>query len=253
MEQHQEECGSVLFGDELEVCLQNIKEGDESSREKFMADAKPFIAGVVGRLCGRSLSWERDDELSIGLIAFNEAIDRFKEKMGVPFTAFARMVIRSRVTDYLRKESRWNRVELHMSEGPQESTISQVENDASLERYIKETANRERIEEIKDYNVKITRLGISFQELVKSSPKHRDTRETLIRAACYIVEHSSLYDTLQVSKRLPMREVEMGTGISRKVLERGRKYIIGIAVLLYHREEFIYLNSYVRLPQGGAD
>ncbi len=173
--------------------------------------------------------------------------------MGVPFTAFARMVIRSRVTDYLRKESRWNRAELHMSESQPENMISQVENNASFEKYIKETANRERIEEIKDYNVKITRLGITFGELVKSSPKHRDTREALFRAACYMVKHNSLYDTLQVSKRLPMRELETGTGVSRKVLERGRKYIIGIAVLLYYREEYVYLNSYVRLPQGGAD
>ncbi len=243
----------MLFGDKVDVYLQRIREGDESSRERLIADAKPFIAGVVGRLCGRSLSWDRDDELSIGLIAFNEAIDRFKDHIGVPFTAFARMVIRSRVTDYLRKESRWNRVDLHMSEIPPESTFSQAENNASWDKYIKETANRERIEEIQDYNSKITRLGITFQELVRSSPKHRDTREALIRAACYVVEHQTLYDALQASKRLPIREVEMGTGISRKVLERGRKYIIGIAILLYNREEYLYLNSYVRLPQGSVE
>ncbi|TYO97931.1 RNA polymerase sigma-I factor [Desulfallas thermosapovorans] len=240
----------MLFGDEVEVCLQKIREGDESSREKLIAEAKPFIAGVVGRLCGRSLSWDHDDELSIGLIAFNEAIERFKEKMGVPFTAFARMVIRSRVTDYLRKESRWNRVDLHMSNTPLEGAANQAENDASWEQYIEQTAQRERIEEINNYNEKISNLGITFKDLVKSSPKHRDTRQTLIRAAYYIVEHGSLYETLRASKRLPLRELEMGTGISRKVLERGRKYIIGIATLLYYREEFIYLNSYVRLPQG---
>lgn len=243
----------MLLGDELEVRLRRIRAGDESSREELIADGKTFIAGVVGRLCGRSLSWECDDELSVGLIAFNEAIDRFKEKMGVPFTAFARMVIRSRVTDYLRKESRWNQVDLQLSELPPESTISQAEYSVSWEKYIKETANRERVEEIKDYNLRITRLGITFSELVRSSPKHRDTREALIRAACYIVKHNSLYNTLQASKRLPMKEVEMGTGISRKVLERGRKYIIGIAILLRHREEYIYLNSYIRLPQGGVE
>ncbi|WP_347490814.1 RNA polymerase sigma-I factor [Desulfoscipio sp. XC116] len=238
----------MLFGDEVEVCLQRIREGDESSREKLITDAKPFIAGVVGRLCGRSLSWDRDDELSIGLIAFNEAIERFKEKMDVPFTAFARMVIRSRVTDYLRKESRWNRVDLHTWEMPPEGAISQAEKNASWMKYVDETARRERIEEINNYNLKISSLGITFKDLVKVSPKHRDTRQTLIRAACYIVEHRVLYDALQASKRLPMRELELGTGISRKVLERGRKYIIGIATLLYYREEFIYLSSYVRLP-----
>lgn len=243
----------VQFGDQVGVYLQRIKAGDESSREMLIADAKPFIAGVVGRLCGRSLNWDRDDELSIGLIAFNEAIDRFKEQMGVPFTAFARIVIRSRVTDYLRKESRWNRVDLHMSGVQLENTVSQAENNASWDIYIKETANRERIEEIQDYNQKITGLGITFKDLVRSSPKHRDTRETLIRAAYYVVENQALYNALQTSKRLPMREIERGTGIGRKVLERGRKYIISIAVLLYNREEYLYLNSYVRLPQGSVE
>jgi len=239
----------VLFGEELEVYLQRVREGEESSREQFIADAKPFIAGVAGRLCGRSLSWEHDDELSIGLIAFNEAIDRFNDKMSVPFTAFARIVIRSRVTDYLRKESRWNRVDLHMSEVSPESTLSQIENHAAWENYIKDIANHERIAEINEYNRKITKLGVTFSELVRSSPKHRDTREALVRAARYIVEHHLLFDTMQVSKRLPIQEVSMGTGISRKVLERGRKYIMGIAILLYHRQEFIYLNAYIRLPQ----
>lgn len=144
----------MLFGDEVEVCLQRIREGDELSREKLITDAQPFIAGVVGRLCGRSLSWDRDDELSIGLIAFNEAIERFKGKMGVPFTAFARIVIRSRVTDYLRKEAKWNRVDLHMSGIPPEGNISQAENNASWDQYIEEIAKRERVEEINNYNEK---------------------------------------------------------------------------------------------------
>lgn len=250
MELHQGECDNVLFGDEMEYCLRRIRDGDESAREKLIQEARPFITRVVGRLCGRSLSWDLDDELSIGLIAFNEAIDRFKFRLGVPFSAFARMVIRSRVTDHLRKESRWNQVDLRISDQTIEGSVSRAEREASWDQYIAEVANLERKEEILMYSNKIKDLGITFSDLVQSSPKHRDTREKLIKAACYLAENRSLYLQMQDNKRMPIRELISGTGISRKVLERGRKYIIAVATLLFYQEEFLYLNSYISMPRG---
>jgi len=240
----------VLYGDEWESSLQKIREGDEPAREELIEKAKPFIARVVGRLCGRSLNWDMDDELSVGLIAFNEAIDRYDAKLKVPFTAYARMVIRSRDTDYLRKENRWGRVDLNISDPPTDGAASRAENDASWEQYIAEVADWERKEEIRLYSETIKNFGITFGDLVDSSPRHRDTRETLIKAASYLAAHGDLYAELQNKKRMPVSELVRGTGISRKVLERGRKYIIAVATLLFYREEFIYLNSYIKLPRG---
>lgn len=241
----------MLLGDEVDSYIKKIKDGDESFREKLIHDSSPFIAGVVNRICCRRLSWEHDDELSIGLLAFNEAIDRFQVKLGVPFTAFARLVIRSRVTDYLRKESKWNQISLGISEQLPEGTISKIENSVSWEQYIKKVTDQERREEILHYSQKIKVLGITFRDLVDCSPKHRDTRENLINAAYYLATSRNLYELLLVNNRLPLREIIQGTGISRKVLERGRKYIIAVATLIYYREEFIYLNDYINLPREG--
>lgn len=237
----------MFFGDELESRLHKIKQGDHSSREQLISEAKPFVARVVGRLCGRCLNWD-DDELSIGLIAFNEAIDRFKCGQGVPFTAFARLVIRSRVTDFLRKEFRWNQVDFNHVEQADDSG-NQVESIVSWEQYITETVNRERKEEILAFSQKLAGLGITFGDLVDASPKHRDTRETLFKAASFLAGHDHLYRDLLASKRMPINEITRGTGISRKVLERGRKYIIAVATLLYYRDDFEYLRAYVSLPR----
>jgi len=240
----------VLFGDEFESRLAKIKNGDKSVRDELIDEAKPFIAGVVGRLCGRSLNWDRDDELSIGLIAFNEAIDRFKVDHRVPFTAFARLVIRSRVTDFLRKEMKWNQVDLSFSDVP-EVGENRAEFNVSWEQFITEIADRERREEIQEFTCKINELGISFQDLVQSSPKHSDTRENLVKAAQFLASNSDLYCDFESKKRLPINEISQVTGISRKVLERGRKYIIAVATLLFYREDFLYLRSYIKLPKGG--
>ncbi len=243
----------MLFTDSITSCLQKIKEGDEEAREILIEEAKPFIAKVTGRLCGRSLSWERDDELSIGLIAFNEAIDRYNEKQGVPFAAFARLVIKSRVTDYLRKESKWHHTNRESLEQLPEVSANPAENAVCWEKYLAEIANRERKEEILAFQRRLSELGIAFSDLVHCSPKHRETRQRLLAAARYLVEQPSLYKELLASKRLPLREIMLGTGMSRKVLERGRKYIIAVAILLYNRDEFIYLNAYVgqALGDGG--
>ena len=244
----QGECDAVLLGDEFESRIAAIKDGDEASREKLISEARPFIAGVTGRVCGRSLSWGSDDELSIGLIAFNEAIDRFKTDQGVPFTAFARLVIRSRVTDYLRRESKWNKVDL-ASQEPSGSLDRSVELAASWDQYVSDIVDQERKEEILIYSNRLSQLGISFADLVNVSPRHKDTRKTLVAAAQFIAENN-LYLELLRSNRLPIKEVAAATGISRKVLERGRKYIIAVSTLLFYREEFIYLIAYIK-TQGG--
>lgn len=43
-------------------------------------------------------------------------------------------------------------------------------------------------------------------------------------------------------------ELEKLTGLSRKTLERGRKYIIAMALLINSREDYLYLSSYLKLP-----
>lgn len=43
----------------------------------FIRAHKAFITKVSSKICSRYLTWDKDDELSIALIAFNEAIDNF--------------------------------------------------------------------------------------------------------------------------------------------------------------------------------
>lgn len=44
------------------------------------------------------------DEFSIGLQAFNEALDAYQSDKGASFLYFAKMVINRRVIDYIRKK-----------------------------------------------------------------------------------------------------------------------------------------------------
>jgi RNA polymerase sigma factor len=221
-----------------------IKQGDLQAREDFLESCKPFIHRAACKFCRRVLDWGRDDELAVALIAFNEAIDRFREDSHVPFLAFARLVMLSRLKDYYRRENRVAAAGLSLEADVQNN----LEYARAREAYLEEEASREREEEIKEYEQLLSSYGVTFGDLVKCSPRRRDTRRSLLLAAHELAGSSQLFTELRTKKKLPLMGLEKVTGLSRKTLERGRKYIIAMALLICNREEYLYLGSYLKLP-----
>jgi RNA polymerase sigma factor len=86
--------------------------------------------------------------------------------------------------------------------------------------------------------------GLSFQELVKVSPSHEDSRQTAIQIAQIIVETDEFYEMLLTKKRLPMKELEELVNVSRKTIERHRKYIVAIVILL--KSDLHYIKDYLK-------
>lgn len=231
---------------DVEAEVEKIKQGDNLAREQFLENYKPFIYKMACKYSKRALEWGRDDELAVGLIAFNEAIDRFRCDLGVPFLAYARKVIGSRLIDHYRRENKDVMSKVHLSF--HEQGIESIEYVKSWDIYWEEEAAREREEEIKEYEELLNKYGLSFEELVSCSPRHRDTRRSLMLAAWKLAEESSLYKKFSSNKKLPLRELEKETGVTRKTLERGRKYIIAMTLLISRREDFLYLASYLKMP-----
>lgn len=226
--------------------IKKIKQGDRSAREDFLENYKPFVCKMACKFTGRVLEWGRDEELAVALIALNEAIDRFREETGVPFLAYARIVMLSRLKDYKRRESRKTAAQVQLFSSIDESDT--VGLNKSWETYLAEVAAWEREEEIKEFEGLLNQYNVSFRDLVKCSPRHRDTRQSLMKAAATIAENENLLKELHDNKKLPLAELEKITNISRKTMERGRKYIIAITLLIHKQRDYIYLSSYLNLP-----
>lgn len=234
---------------DVEIRVRQIKQGDRLAREDFLENSKPFVFKTACKFSRRLLEWGRDDELSVALIAFNEAIDRFRNDCGVPFLAYARMVMNSRLTDLRRRENRNLAASVPLP--PPGEGLNDAEFTKAWEVYWEEAAAREREEEIKEYGESLNSYGLSFEDLVQCSPRHHDTRQSFMLAASVLVEKSNLFEELRDKKKLPLLELEKSTGIKRKTLERGRKYIIAMALLIHRRDDFLYLSSYLKLPAPG--
>jgi len=234
---------------DMEERIKEIKKGDRLAREVFLESSRPFVFKVACKYSRRILEWGRDDELAVALIAFNEAIDRYREGSGVPFPAYARMVIGSRLTDHFRRENRNATVNVPLP-SPGDG-LNEAEFARAREIYWEEMAARERGEEIREFKELLNAYGVSFEDLVKCSPRHSDTRRSLLLAARTLAEREGLLAELMEKKKLPLTELVKSTGLGRKTLERGRKYIIAMTLLIHRREDFLYLSSYLNLPAPG--
>jgi RNA polymerase sigma factor len=233
---------SVPIEDEL---LQ-IQSGDDELRNDLLLRYQPFVARTASRFCHRYIHPETDDEFSVAFTAFNEAIDAYDAKVGRSFLSFAETVIRRRLTDFVRKERRFaSQVpqSAFLSEDEDGETFDPIDTGASLERYQADRDSEGRMLEIETLHEQLQQFGISFADLVDGSPKHEDSRRSLIGIGVLISRDSSLSELLISRKTLPLKELADRVKVSRKTLERGRKYIIAVALI--HLGMYPHLQSFV--------
>ncbi|MDO9574043.1 MAG: RNA polymerase sigma-I factor, partial [Candidatus Contubernalis sp.] len=81
---------------------------------------------------------------------------------------------------------------------------------------------------------------------IKKSPKHKGTRKTLQKAAGVLSSKNELMSYLHKHHKLPQGELCRLVGITPRVLEKGRTYVIALALLL-SGDEFPPLKSYVKI------
>ncbi|MFD2671228.1 RNA polymerase sigma factor SigI [Marinicrinis sediminis] len=234
----------------LEELIRQIQDGDIKLRNQLITDYQPFIAKVTSKFSKRYIDPSRDDEFSIALAAFNEAINQYSVDSGNSFLGFAKTVMTRRLIDYVRKEERHTKQVPYSAfdiEDEEDNLMNPVEVAKAVEAYDEAQEAEARKEEMIAYNRELMKYEITFQELVDISPKHSDSRKTLIAIARQLAEKPELMKKLQDKKMLPIKEVLEWAGVSRKTLERNRKYLIAIS--LVHAGDYPYLQDYLQNGQ----
>ncbi|QHT62710.1 RNA polymerase sigma factor SigI [Paenibacillus lycopersici] len=231
-----------------EEMVERIRSG-EASRNAFIDAYQPYIAKVTSRFCKRYIDPASSDEFSIALAAFDEAIGQFSSQAGKSFLGFAETVIRRRLIDYVRKESRHHGSVPYSAfdqDDEEESTVNAIETNEAMNRYSLTQESEARRFEIAEFDGRLREYGITFGELPDISPKHSDSRQLLIGISRRLANDPELYDQLETKQKLPIKELCEIIGVSRKTIERNRKYIIALTIL--HNGDFPYLQQYIK-PQ----
>jgi RNA polymerase sigma factor len=225
---------------------------DPEDMNLFIEEYKPFIASCVGKSIGRFVEYGKDDELSIGLLAFVEAIHCFDKAKG-SFLSFAQLIIKKRIIDYYRKEKKYtNVVSLYAHSPDYETDEIDLTDQKSIESYATENINENRRLELIQFKEELKRWDIAFEELIEASPKHDKLREIYKEVIYHVLCNRDLANIVLQKKYLPIAEIEKNIKVPRKKIERGRRYIISAIIVLtgdyQYIREFLNWMWKMRLP-----
>lgn len=215
---------------------------DEEKLNDLLESYKPFIASCTNKVSGKFLRYGADDELSIAMMAFVQAVRNYIPENG-DFLNYAKVIIRNKVIDYYRSQNKHNNRMIYLKTGDDE-TEDTFEIQVSMEAYDEEKAKADRILEINLLKETLSHYDISFWDLESVAPKNKKTRKICKDVICFICNNPMLLSEVLKNKNLPAAQIEKGLNIKRKKFERHRKYIL--TVLIIKTGDFPYLSEYIK-------
>jgi len=225
---------------------------DDGQFSLLVEENKPWILQCAARAVHHYVT-DSDDEWSIALMAFSEAVQSYEESKGA-FRALANVIIRRRLTDHLRSEGKRG-AEVVVMPGAFDGELDdedaagvnlrvrQTVAAASLAASADDSSERAR-EEIAAMQDILRTYGFSFFDLAESSPKAEKTKKSCGQAIRALIASVMLMAKMRLKRLLPIRELSETSGVVRKILERHRKYIIAGAEIL--DGDFPILASYLK-------
>ena len=190
---------------------------DEMEFERLVNEFSVHLRQTAYRTVGRYID-ESDDEWSVVLLAFHEAVQQYEPGRGT-FTAFGDMVVKRRLIDEIRRQAR-RRDEISVDI---ETTHEKLKADTADRQKERQSEIRLEIEALTEV---LKKYEISFSDLAECSPKAGRTRKSCGKVINLLAENEELLSAMRAAGRLPVKKIcEIGK-IPPKILERHRKYII---------------------------
>ena len=211
---------------------------DMEAADRLIGSYMPFIKSETAKFLKRPPMEGHDDELSIAMIAFHEAVRGYSRSRGA-FLKYAAMIMKSRLIDYRRKEQRHgNVISLDAPAGEDDAPLSDTIADETdhNEAYVVREATRAEIEEL---TRQMREFGVSLSDMADNCPKQQRTLEACRKALWHAKEHPELLDELLKTRRLPIARLSEGSGTERKTLERHRKYMVALLLIYTNGYEII--------------
>lgn len=207
---------------------------DRDLLQSFVQEYEGYILKCASKTARRFIT-KNDDEWSVALEAFCSAVETYVYERG-NFLKFSEMVIRRRLIDFFRRQSRF---QLEISVDPAAFSGETEEHGGANAVVAAEiackTSRRQDDtlkEEILAAGAQLSSYGFSFYDLIHCSPKARKTKEHCLIAVRFLVSDPGFIAEMRRTKTLPLKTIEAQANIPRKILERHRKYIIAAAEIL---------------------
>lgn len=208
-----------------------VAQGSPEAMEDFLRDHEFFIKKTAGDVLGHSID-SSDDEWSVALQAFHEAVGAYREDKGA-FISHARLVIRRRLIDHLRKEKRFD-VERAVDPLHFDGYLEDEDSGIGAAVLDKVTRREEHAltDEIEGITKEMAPFGITFMDLTACSPRSRKTRQQAAIVLNFLLSRTDCQEVIRFHGTLPIAVILEETGVERKFLDKYRKYLITAMLIL---------------------
>ncbi len=221
---------------------------DSRAADELISSYMPFIKSETAKFLKRPPD-PSDDELSIAMFAFYEAIRSYTKSRGA-FLNFAALQIRSRLIDNYRREKRnKGQISLDSSDEEQADLLETIPD--GHDEYAASEMREATRQEIEELSAQMTEFGVSMTDVADNSPRQSRTVESCRRAIAYARSHPDLLEDFLRTKRVPIARLAEGAAVDRKSLERHRRYLV--AVLLICTNGYEILRGHImQVLKGGC-
>lgn len=217
---------------EIDHLAMNAKT-DRNILEDLVRQNEFLIIKIASKVTCRYIT-KSDDEYSIALIAFTEAIQSYDLEKG-SFLSFAELIIRRRLIDYIRSQGKYESevsVDPVLFDTEPEDEDDNVSIRIAVADQVSKQENSDLKFEIQAMSKVFSDYGFTFFDLSSCSPRAKKTKASCAAAVNYILDNPMLINEIKGTKQLPLKIIEKNTKVPRKILERHRKYIIAAIEIL---------------------
>ena len=231
------------------VSMVAAAKGDSLAADELVRRFLPFIRSETAKAVRRGVS-DSDDEFSIAMMAFHEAVLAYERLRGA-FLPFAAKAIRSRIIDFHRREQR-HRGQLSLQEKNEEDRELAEALDVGTDPIGDHTDRTAARQEIAHFALGLSEFGLSLTDIADNCPKQTRTLVACHRALEFAKGDPELLEQTVRSGKLPITALAAGSGVERKTLERHRKYMM--ALILAYTNGFEIIRGHLgqmALVKGG--
>lgn len=220
-------------------CVQAARTDPEAA-DALIRQYMGFIRAETAKFIKRAPIDGQDEELSIAMLAFYEAILGYEQNRGA-FLSYASRGIRNRMIDHYRKEKKHAKViSLHAPLQDEDDDISKLDRLEDPKNEIEASHRRAAArEEIEEFERQLGEFGITFSEVADNCPRQGRTLASCQKVLAAAKLHPEIFDILLESKKLPISSLAEKSGTDKKTLERHRKYLIAVLLAFTNGYEII--------------
>lgn len=224
------------------VQIEKIRK-NRNLRNDFISEYTEFILSSASKALGKFVRKD-DDDFSVAILAFDEAITKFDNNKG-EFFSFADLMIKNRLIDEYRKRNKNNIIlfsELATENDEGDTCEFEVVGNSDV---VSDTAVEIEVlkEEMKKYD-------ISFFDLPKYTPKSYKTKAQVYDVLMFIKDSKLAKKSILFNKEIPAKLICESLSIKAKLLERHRKYIIAATIIL--SGDYPIISEYIHNLKGVA-